>query len=103
MNDYPPDHDIEINPFILEEMMVYLGKARYKHPVHARSMLESVALVCEESGEALREVLTIRQEGLTMEGVSKALDEMYQTVAVGIRSIGYLEGVISEIEMVGDK
>lgn len=68
----------------LNAIMAEVQGARLKHPNWpTNNLLEATAIVCEESGEALREALQITQGE---HGDEKALrEEIIQTAAVCIR------------------
>jgi len=66
----------------IEEIQAELQRARAKHPAWPADIIHAVAIMCEESGEALRAALNAEYHG---ESISLVREEVIQTAAMCLR------------------
>ena len=69
---------------IIEEVMDELGRAELKYPVWPEDVIHQVAIMAEESGEAVRAALNHVYHG---ESVETLRDELVQTAAMALRAL----------------
>lgn len=76
---------------IMSDLFGELDRAEKQHPDWPSDTIHQVAIMCEESGEALRAALQYTYEGGDLEDVGK---ELIQTGAMVIRCLEHLWGNI---------
>jgi len=67
---------------VLGDVIEELDRATKLHPIWPDDLLRQVAIVCEESGEAIRAVLNNNKEETKM--------ELIQTAAMALRALMHL-------------
>lgn len=77
---------------VLDSINVELEKAILKHPDFPENIFEQIAIIQEESGEAVRACLHYKHESGNIHNISK---ELIQTAAMCIRML--LNSPLSEI------
>jgi hypothetical protein len=74
---------------ILDEVMAEVARARRLHPAWPDDEIHGAAIVCEESGEAIRAALRYCYEGGTRDALRV---ELIHTAATALRMLLHMDG-----------
>lgn len=73
---------------IIDDVVFELRKAEEKHPIFPVEIVEMVAIMAEESGEAIQAANNFRWDGGAIEDVEL---ELKHTAAMCIRSLAFID------------
>lgn len=80
-----------IRPLVMQGLMATMAGAAQRHGKFPTDIVRAVAIVAEESGEAVKAALDCTRDAPTAAGIEELRAELYQTASAALHMIQMLD------------